>query len=278
MKKLMSAFFGILLVVSMSSCSILNKYPAYPAPASYHILNASGETYNDSLKNINIDWVSGKINILVSDEYSGVTVFEKYKELYSDEMLCRVLRQDEDLNIKFCASNVSIPNNVSKTLEIYVPSIKVLDELVINNVSSSIHVKDIQSQEIKIDNVSGSTKIENCKVKDLNYDGVSGSLVCLINQITTDIKVNQVSGSTLISLPSSIAGFNVNYKTDSGSMNSDFDTEIEDNKVTYKDENYLNITVDSVSGSLSVVRFKSDSVPLERESVLPSESVEDVES
>lgn len=270
MKKLASAFFGLIMLFMISSCNILNKYAAYPSPASYHILNVNGETYNDSVQIINIDWISGRINVQVSEQYEGVTVFEHCKEQYKDELLCRVLRKDENLNIKFCASNVSIPSNISKVLEVYIPSNKIIQELTINNVSSTINISKIHSQKITIDNISGSTKIEECMVNELDYDGVSGSLICLMNQVTTNIEVDQVSGSTLISLPSSIAGFNIDFSTVSGSLNSDFNTRTENDKIIYKDENYLNIQVDSISGSVSIVRYESTSSPIERESIIPS--------
>lgn len=253
-----SVIVGLLLLIPLTSCQILEKYGAYENPSSYKVIDPNGETYNDSLKNIDISWVKGDVTIAPTTEYSGVTIFEKTTEKFESEFLCHVYRDKNFLNVKYCGSNLSLPKNLDKDLIIYVPTTVTLDEISIDCVSASVSIGEINCKSIEINNVSGSVSINKVNTEEIEYEGVSGSFTSVINESTKEVSVDQVSGSTIISVPSSIAGFNVDFDTTSGSFSSDFETIKKENNYYYDNGNkdQIHIDFDSVSGSLSVTKHK----------------------
>lgn len=266
MKKNLKLIIICFITFLLSSCKIMNKYDAYKNANSYHIINENGELYNDLISDIKIDWVSGKIIIEETTKYSGVTIFESYKEKYDDEYLCHIYHKKNNLDIKYCASNITIPTNIEKTLYIYIPENRNLDELEINSISADINIHSVHITKLTIDNISGNIQLNNTNAEEIKYDGISGNFTCLLSQNTTNLKVDQISGNSILSFPQMHKGFTLCYDTISGELSSDYSLNINEDEYTYLDELYLKIEVDSISGNLILIKNQNNSEPVDRNS------------
>ena len=264
MKKIYAFFVAFIVLFSLSSCKLLSKYEAYENYRSYHIINNSGELIYDSISKINIDWVKGAVTIKPTEEYTGILVKEVTKESYNEDLLCRLWKNGKELNIKYCASNTTILNDVSKELIVYLPKNYVLDELEIDLYSSSLDVSDINVTDLEIENISGLVNVTNVHVNKIEYSGVSGSFTTVLSPITKELDIEQVSGMTIISLPHHANGFTLKHETVSGGFYSDFQlTSKKENEYIYLEKDYLHINFESVSGSLSVVEHICSEAPVE---------------
>ncbi|MCI5745820.1 MAG: DUF4097 domain-containing protein [Erysipelotrichaceae bacterium] len=256
MKKKFLVCVIFLFILSLSSCNIIKKYSKYSDSYKYHVLNDSGETYNNTVTNIDIDWISGKVVVEQTDKYDGVTVIEKLNSgPKKNNYLCHVFHDYSDLSIKYCASNISLPA-VDKDLYVYLPENMNFSELKISMVSGSIIILGGNIKEIEIDSVSSSTKIDNTIFEELSFDSVSGNLNCKLTNATKNIEFDSVSGSVILALPSDVSGFKVKLDSISGMLvSSDFGLQIKNNGVySYLDERII-IDVETNSGNLTLVKY-----------------------
>lgn len=264
MKKIITFFVAFFMLLSFSSCRLLSKYEYYEDYRSYHVINNSGELFFDSISEINIDWVKGRVTIKTTDEYTGILVKEVTKESYDEDLLCRLWKDGKELNIKYCASNTTILNDVSKELIIYLPKNYVLDSLEISLESASLDISEINVNELDIDNISGTINVTNVHANEIDYDGVSGSFTTVLSPITKELSIEQVSGSSIISLPHHATGFTLKHSTISGKFNSDVELSSNNkDEYYYLQKDYLLITLNSVSGNLSVVKHICSEDPVE---------------
>ena len=249
--KIIKYFLVLFLAMSLSSC--LNKYEAYSSPQKYHTLSSEGELYYNAIKNINIDWLQGNVSITTSDEYTGIIVKESYKDKLEDKHLAKVWDNGNTLNIRFCGSNVSLLNNLSKTLMVFIPSNYNLDNLHVESYSSSVEVSKIQTNVLEVENYSGNIKVSGTKAKEIDLECISGDITLECYPIASTIEIEQVSGNSVISLANHIPGLTLNHKTVSGSFHSDLSLMVADNVYTYLNKEFLTIDFESVSGNLSIV-------------------------
>lgn len=251
----------------LSSCDIkLEKYGIYLNEEKYEILSDNGIEVNESIEEIELDWVKGNIKIIESNNYENIFITETIKGNIKEDYKTRFLVLGSTLSIKYCKSNTSIASNIRKSITIYVNPKITLTDFEIKNVSSSVEINEINSDELDIDNVSGSVKINKIDVNKIEYNGVSGSLTCVLNQLTNEVSINQVSGSSIVSIPSSTGGFKVDYESVSGTVNyDDFKEAIKyENEIIYLDRTYLNIDVESVSGTLYISKYNSEESIIKR--------------
>lgn len=246
-----------LLTFMLSSCnkSLFMKYIEYDNKDLYHVIGTYGEQYQ-AVTSIDISWVKGKVNIVESEEYDYLTIIEKTNEVYSEKYLCHVYNEQESssLFIKYCESGISLPNTYSKNLEVYVPSSMPMKNINIYLSTSSLNLSDISVETLSIKNVSGTVNVSSITASSLSYDGVSGAFTCVISDIIKDIDIAQVSGKTILSLPSSIKGYQIDVSTVSGKYNSDFDDVQVETMYNYLEKDIMNVVFASVSGSLSIVK------------------------
>ena len=249
MKRLIGLVGMLILSTSIASCgvnigvNILNQYDAYANAKEYHVLWKDGEVFNDAVSNIDLDWVSGKVTILSSDEYSGVMVIETVNNIYQDDFLCHVWHNNGTLLIKYCASSVSTLNAINKDITIYVPTDKDLDSITINNNSSNVEVRRVTSKKITVDNISGNVSLKSCRSEEIGFNGGSGSLSLGLTYRTNLVNIKQNSGSSTIFIPEKISGFTTRFNTESGEFYSEFDGATVNNTYFYKDSTNLILEV-----------------------------------
>lgn len=244
-----------LLVFSITSCG-LNIYQHYSSATKYHVLANEGEIFDKGhISLIDLDWIDGRIIIDTTEVFEYITIFETTKEPYNEDYLCHLWRKQDELNVKYAASGVSIRQNVEKDIKVLIPANYTLENLKLNSVSSLIEIHDVSITNIEINNVSGNVVISRCEFETFNYYGVSGNLKMRVPQIAKKINVDQVSGSTLLSIPNDTLGFEVTFDSVSGDVKLDFDYKIHNGAYICGDSDNLSIKVDTVSGNLFVVEY-----------------------
>ena len=171
MKKL-SIFLAILLVLSLVLCGCSIKF-FYPNEQAYSIGNF---TYDSSkIKEVDIDWIAGEIDVIISSENGQLSVSESGTDLTENQKM-RYLISNGKLTVKFWKSRYD--GNVKdgdKNLTVYLP--KDVD-LKINGVSCKISINDGSLDELEVSSVSGAIVMGNVEIKnDLSLSAVSGSIL-----------------------------------------------------------------------------------------------------
>lgn len=258
MKKNM-IFFCVAFSLLLTSCDLLEKFPAYENEKMYHVIEKDGETFTDDIKKIDVSWVSGNITITSSKSYTELTVIEKVADFYDDEFLCHIYSANDFLNIKYCHSNISLIKNLNKDLFIYIPESMALDELIIKNVSSAVSIASINCKKVEIESVSGDVSLNKINAEDLLFESVSSSFTATLLPQTKNIEIDQVSGDVMLTMPKDNEGFVLEFDSISGDLISDFDTRRIDGKIVCGSLQtaQLDIEFSSVSGDLSLLKYVS---------------------
>ena len=254
MKKIRKTLL-LVLVLLLNSCGMLTKYEKYVNYKSYSILPIQGMMFNP-ISNLDINWVSGNITIFESNDYEKVTIIEKVSEEYnSDDFLCHYYRKDDTLFIKYRKSNISIPNKINKSLNVYIPINTTLSAISLKVVSSNVYLSNIKTEKLTVESVSGKIETNDTTIKEMNFETVNSSIMAFVDNNTTNINVDTVGGTTILSISDDINGFDVNFETIGGTFTKDFEvTHLDNNHYTYLDNSLLSINVNSVSGNLSLVK------------------------
>lgn len=155
------------------------------------------------VREINIDWVSGSIDIHVGTgdevtfyETSSRTLTDAQKMRYSlssSGVLQISFREDIDNIFNWFSVDANMP---SKALVVEVPASLVgqLDNLDIDNVSAQIEVNGVYGDETELNSVSGQISCADIACDKLTLSSTSGSIDCE-NCAADKLELNNVSGS-----------------------------------------------------------------------------------
>ena len=234
--------FGLL-----NSCnSLFKSYGTYGKASNYHNLDSEGETFT-SISNIDIDWVAGDITF-----YETVEDCITIKEAYTGNKQARIWVNNKQLSIKFCGSGTLYQSNLSKNLEVYIPSSFIIKDVNISSYSSKINIPNLNVEKYSIESISGNIYLEANMANSVDIDTVSGNINLLIENKTNSVSIDTVSGNSVILCSEDIKGFSIDFDTISGSLTNRFETTEEDGKYIYLNKDNLLIKVDSISGSLTI--------------------------
>lgn len=226
---------------------------------------------------IEVDWVSGAIQILPAD-VKEITFTESK---VSDAKYAMVLTQkDGKLSIEFCAghtfSGFGSWNVPDKDLLIQVPQDWVCDSLELDTASTTLEVTGLTIREVEVDSASGECVFTNCTVDEFDLDTASGnvrftgtlnsmdcdaasaSVYAILENVPQKINMDIMSGYLDITLPED-AGFTLTMDTMTNSFTSDFTTTSRNGSHVCGDGK-CRITVDGMSGDV-VIRMGSDAAP-----------------
>lgn len=155
------------------------------------------------VREIQIDWVSGSINVRVGTgdevvfyETANRTLTDEQKMRYSlstSGVLQISFREDVDNIFNWFSVDSNMP---SKALIVEVPASLAgqLDNLDIDNVSARIEVNGVYGNKTEINSVSGSINCTDLVCNELELSSTSGSIAC--ENCTVDkLQMNNVSGS-----------------------------------------------------------------------------------
>lgn len=251
---------------------------------AYTVYNG-GQIEAPGITNIDINWVSGQIEI---EAYDGnvIKFSEESNGNLEEDARMRYFINGGDLTIQFCANNYISLNSLNKKLKMQIPK-AYMGALDLDNVSANVDIGEIvfsqleidsvsavlgfagtSAAEVDIDTVSGAVKAENCSFAKLDADSVSGAMtytgayqVCDLDSTSGAVAVNSsvcpaeldidtISGAVTLTLPEN-DGFTVKRDSVSGSFTCQFETALHDGDYIYKN-GAARFKVGTVSGSLYI--------------------------
>jgi|BioPla2DNA2_1021312.scaffolds.fasta_scaffold01183_18 DUF4097 and DUF4098 domain-containing protein YvlB len=169
------------------------------------------------INSIDVDWVSGKVNII---PYNGsdITLVEYApRNLKANEVMEYGVNSGK-LKIKFCSYNFKKNDKMtSKRLEVFIPFelSKNLKECKIITASASVDAKDINSNILDITTVSGACDIYNINSDKITMSTSSGFMF-MQDSKADEIDINSVSGKTKVD---NVEAENLKINTTSGNVN-----------------------------------------------------------
>ena len=155
---------------------------------------------NSTVENLEIDWVSGKVNI----EYhagSGVSVSEVANRSTSEDEKLRWWMDGTTLRIKYAKPQLVSFNNLKKTLTVSLPEGIVLKNVDIDTTSADIGVPSMTADEIKFDTTSGDVNAV-ITAKKLSASSTSGDLNVRQDSDINTAHFSSTSGALAFTVPS----------------------------------------------------------------------------
>ena len=260
----------IICMIMLSGCVIHTggglSTIKYDNADSYAI--GSGRT-SDSIRNLEIDWISGNVEISYGKE-DEIILEETSKDEITDELTMRWLVEDGTLHIKFCKAGRIRINDLDKTLKLTLPKNLKLEEAEFETVSADITASELHVKDVNFETVSGNVEARLYGARSIDADSVSGDVDITapegpknaeiettsgrvqlnLKKSADDCEISTVSGKVTLFLPKK-GDFTISYDTTSG----DFDSDIE---MTQKGSKYVvgkgsdRFTVDTTSGDLRI--------------------------
>ena len=270
LKTTAAAVVLIICMIMLSGCVIHTggglSTIKYDNADSYAI--GSGRT-SDSIRNLEIDWISGNVEISYGKE-DEIILEETSKDEITDELTMRWLVEGGTLHIKFCKAGKINVNNCDKTLKVTLPKNIKLEEAEFETVSADITALELHVKDVNFETVSGSVEARLYGARSIDADSVSGDVDIIAPDGPKDADIETTSGSVRMNMKKSIddceigtvsgkvtlllpkkGNFTISYDTTSG----DFDSDIE---MAQKGSKYVSgkgndrFTVDTTSGDLRI--------------------------
>lgn len=226
------------------------------------------------IQNLEIEWVSGDIDIQVATD--GSRVIRVYESGYEDEengAVWEIKGQTLVIRYRKPAIQFGFVSTPNKDLTIVFPAGWACGKLDIETVSGSVNVLLLSASEIELENVSADCLFEYCAAQEVSVSTVSGNveyrgkvstLEC--KAISADCKVvltesgadrltlESVSGDLVVGMWESL-GFSAAIDSVSGHIYSDFQTTSGGGKQIYGDGHCL-LEADTVSGDIEIVKLE----------------------
>lgn len=236
----------------------------FPAKLSTDSLNYG--TSAGDIREIEIDWVSGEIQIIPT-EIDHIKVSEVAAHANTEAMLCR--KDGDTLKVSFCKDEfVSLKVLGTKNLTIQVPKDWACRKLEIDAASPKISVQGLTADEVDLDTAGGESRFDSCTLgeldadtasgnlyltgtlENLEYDSASGSVEAELDNVPSEITMDTASGSLSLKLPTH-AGFALALDSLSGKLHSDFPTTLDGGRYLCGD-GACKIEMNSLSGGVTV--------------------------
>ena len=234
--------------------------------------NIGGGSVTEPINAVEVDWVSGKIEISV---YDGETTEISENEISDEDYKLRYKVENGRLTVHSEKSGFSfgIISRPKKELTIKIPRAYAenLKTLKINSTSAEINLNGLTVLEsTETDTVSGRVTAENLNTASLEGDTVSGDVKASgaieafdlsstsgAAEITTTVPLKKletdtVSGDVTLTLPES-SGFTLEFDTVSGDLNCELPMTNKNGKHICNDGS-AEFEADSTSGDFTVKR------------------------
>lgn len=209
----------------------------------------SGSVAASKVRSIELDWVSGSIQI-IEDNVPDVR-FEEICSSKLDSSNCMYWYLDgSTLRIKWCRSGISGTTlKSSKDLVIVVPKGTALDNLEANCTSAAIDVQT-NASDLKINSVSGSIVVFGSYGDSVRVNNVSGSVYLDYAHCPEKVTFDTVSGNATLAIPAS-SGFTATLKSLSGKLFCDIPATVSSGTYIAGDGKSV-IKGESVSGNVTI--------------------------
>lgn len=251
-----------------------------------------GSVKADEISQIELDWVAGKVDIILAD--TDTIMFEEAAPYaLPDDYLMRYSISNGKLKIDYTRqTNMRLIRNIPpKHLTITLPKDLVLsdinidtvscdmyiemldadeiniegisnaitiDKLIANNVeismiSGRVELKEASARHMNLSNVSGRIELKSSDIYDLSASTVSGNLYVEPGANVNKVDIDGISGRLTIAIPE-IDGFEASYSKISGGLHTDFEVSINNNRAKYKDGG-ASFNFSTVSGGMYIEKL-----------------------
>lgn len=237
--------------------------------------NIGGGSITEPINAIEVDWVSGKIEISV---YDGDATEISENEISDEDYKLRYRVENGRLTVHSEKSGFSfgIISRPKKELTIKIPRTYAenLKEIKISSTSADININGLTvSGSAETDTVSGKVTAENLNTASLECDTVSGDITASgaiesfdldstsgSAQITTSVPLKKletdtVSGNVTMTLPED-SGFTLEFDTVSGDLNCELPMANKNGKHICNDGS-AKFEADSTSGDFTIKKLDS---------------------
>ena len=217
------------------------------------------------VKKLHIEWVSGNVTLKTADQHNVTFRVDGDSALPFSYQL-----SGNELDLRYPADNVIWkPAWGSKNLTVTVPQSWYARETRIEVTSAVVEVDGLSTEELKLDSTSGpitasglccdqivagtvsGSVILKGTAEELKLDTTSGRCQAELDERVREIELDSVSGELELILPESL-GFEAEVDTVSGSFRSDIPTTASSKGVYTCGNGECGISVDTVSGSISI--------------------------
>lgn len=240
----------VVVVVLALSLGRMNKYN-YANGRDYTAGNAR---ISEKVEEIEINWVSGKVNIMRHDG-DDVILTEEADRTLTEKQQMHWLLDGKTLRVQYIASGARSTTNMNKALTVMLPNDLSLDDMRINAVSASVELEALQADKLRINTVSGQVDAECKRVNEMEANTVSGTLFLAFVRAPEKITAGSVSGDVNIALPED-SGFRAELDSVSGDVKSGLSMERKDKDLYVYGDESCRIDVNTVSGDLSIDELK----------------------
>lgn len=254
----MKKLFRILIVIALCLVLVAIYLPGAFSFIGYHYDDAGRYSVGDctidkKVKNIDIDWIAGQVNIALHDG-DEVILTETASRKMKDAEKVHWLLDDNTLYVKFGRSGRINFSNLNKELTLLLPESMNLDEVQVSSVSATVNAELAEADCVDIHSVSGKAKVTLQQAETVKTDTVSGDmLLCFANE-PDSIKANSVSGNVTVQLPRN-TGFTADMDSVSGRISGDMLGNTDDSKNYTRGNGDCDIRMNSVSGDLTLDEY-----------------------
>ena len=217
MKKIISILLVLVSLFCLSSCRAGDIENGIYAPywAFWDYSSGSSFTYSASeIKEIEIFWVDGRIEVIASDA-EEFAVVENSESLTNDAKMHYLIKGDrliihyskalykEDIDESKKHIRVEIPEGIEIDIDSVTASINIgemaLGEINLTNISGNIELSNLACSKVKIENVDGHITSGGIVADEFSAGSVSGTLD-ISNISANKIDVSTVSGKTVLGI------------------------------------------------------------------------------
>lgn len=235
----------------------------------------NGSVAADTLNDLEINWISGEINILPTDG-AEIEIQERSSGNLEKKDKLHYLYRDGKLTIQYKESNTwfnlfSFSSQEDKKLEVKIPRrlISQLSDVRVDSTSADINISDLTTKKLSLDNVSGTVTGKNVTVSErvdsdtvsgsismegslsnIDSESVSGSCTYISAVTPRSVDMESVSGDITLTLPEN-SNFKAEYDTVSGDFNCNFSTTNKEDSVICGDGKN-DFDFETVSGDISL--------------------------
>ena len=256
--------------VFMSGFGILEAAGfAYPHAGKYTVGDAeiSGE-----VKNLDVNWVSGKVSILYYDG-NTVELHEQANKKTSADQQMRWWLDGNTLRVQYAKAGFLMNGNLQKELTVRLPESIRLENVNVSATSGALDISALQAEDLVLDTTSGDILV-SADARQVSASATSGKIELRIMENAEKISAGTTSGNIVLETgsaekikASSTSGEicakigrvrEVRADTTSGDIYAEIresekmKTESTSGSVTVKLEKMESLEIDTTSGNISV--------------------------
>lgn len=252
MKKIMT-IIGVFILFAFASCGgFWNFGVNYTYDNAEKYTMGSGRIA-DSVQNLEIDWICGKVNVVYHDK-DTVDFSEECGESLTDEKTMYYLFENATLSIQFAKSGSFDWNPPEKDLTVFLPRNVVLENFKVDTVSADVTAENLSVKKSDINTVSGAVKVIAEEVTKFNCDSTSGNITLSAKIAPSSIDIDSVSGRVALYLPKDLSA-TLEFDTVSGDFQSEISCSANGKDTFSFGAGKNEYSVDTTSGDLKIEEY-----------------------